>query len=155
MTSCKKVLLLKGKDADTVLLRKALRANAVVTEVRSLPELAQLLSRGCGDYDALFCGWEIAGGTWHDALSEVRQSASTLPVVVVARLGGEKQWIEVLAQGAFDMIAAPYQVRTILYLLEHAAASKAAIAQHSSEGLEEPHAQQLRDSSHSLPAAAS
>ena len=88
--------------------------------------MVRLLSKG--GYDALFCGWEIAGGTWHDALNAVQQRAAELPVIVVARLGGEKQWVEVLGQGAFDMIAEPYQMRSIRYLLEHAAASKAARA---------------------------
>jgi DNA-binding NtrC family response regulator len=124
MPACRKVLLFKSNDVDLISLRKALRAHARVTEVGTLSDLARLL--GEGDYDALFCGWEIAGGTWQDALNEVQQRASELPVVVAARLGGEKQWVEVLGRGAFDMITAPYQMRTILYLLEHAAASKAA-----------------------------
>jgi len=124
MPAFRKVLLLKSDDVDLIPLRKALRAHAKVTEVDTLADLARLL--GKGDYDALFCGWDVAGGTWQDALNEVQRRASELPVVVVARLGGEKQWVEVLGQGAFDMITAPYQIQTVLYLLEHAAASKAA-----------------------------
>ena len=123
----KKVLLFTSKNFDAVSGRKALRAHANVTEVGTLADLVRLLSKG--GYDALFCGWEIAGGTWHDALNAVQQRASELPVVVVARLGGEKQWVEVLGQGAFDMIAEPYQMRDpSADPLEHAAASKAARA---------------------------
>jgi DNA-binding NtrC family response regulator len=125
MSPCRNVLLLtEGKDVASLL--KALPEHANVTEVSSLSHLASLLS--LGDYDVLFCGSEIPGGTWHDALGEVQQRACEIPVVVVARLGGEKQWVEVLGQGAFDMIAAPYQLQGILYLLEHAAASKQARA---------------------------
>jgi DNA-binding NtrC family response regulator len=126
MSPSKNVLLLKSKDVDVVPLQEALQEHAKVTEVANLAHLSRLLAQG--DYDVLFCGSEITDGTWHDAFNEVQRRSSELPIVIVARLGGEKQWIDVLGQGAFDMVTAPYQMRTLLYLLEHAAASKQARA---------------------------
>ena len=32
-----------------------------------------------------------------------------LPVIIICRLGGEKEWAGVLESGAFDLLVAPYQ----------------------------------------------
>ena len=42
--------------------------------------------------------------------------------IVVSRCGGEKEWVEVLDAGCFDLVCAPFSARQVLYVVEHAVA---------------------------------
>ena len=116
-----KVLLISSDETEASTWEEILRDHAMLKSVRSLPELEKSLESDV--YDAVFCGWSFHLGTWQDTLQQVRQRCPDVPVVIFCRAGSEREWLKVLEAGAFDLLAAPYQQRTALYVLEQAVAS--------------------------------
>lgn len=122
-----RVLLLSGEETEASSLREILTRHVELANAWTLAEMVELL--GGGGFDAFLCDWSFQGGTWQDALGEVQQRHPDLPTIVVRRLGGEQEWIQVLDAGAFDLVAAPYCEYAVLSVLEHAVASYQARAE--------------------------
>jgi FixJ family two-component response regulator len=55
-------------------------------------------------------------------LQTVAQAGANIEVVVCSRLGDHKLWIDVLEQGAYDLLVEPYQHEEIRRIVEGAAA---------------------------------
>ena len=121
MLSEPKVLLLSSDDAEARRWEEMFREHATLGIARNLDELQRNLERD--SYDALFCGWSFQMGTWNDALRQVQSRRPELPVVVFSGTGGEQEWVQVLESGAFDLLVAPYEKRTVMPILEQAVAS--------------------------------
>jgi DNA-binding NtrC family response regulator len=94
---------------------------ATVTRV---PRIQDALSTAAESYDAIFCPWEFAEGTWRGVLEEAQKLDPPIPVIVLSRWAGEKQWVETLQAGAFDLLVPPFTNYQILAVLEHAMASR-------------------------------
>ncbi len=125
----RKVLLLCGSDPGTALLKEILARHAEVASASDIPSMrSQLAEDGC---DLLICDWRFSMGTWRDALEGVRHAHPDLPVLVVCRSAGEREWREVLEAGAFDLLTEPYSERAVLSVVEHAFASRDARATRS------------------------
>jgi DNA-binding NtrC family response regulator len=121
MLTFPRILLLSSDESEARNWEEMFREHATLRRVRNLEELHRTLQ---GDfYDALFCGWSFQSGTWNEALGQVRQERPDLPVVIFSGTGGEREWINVLEAGAFDLLVAPYQKRTVLPVLEQAVTS--------------------------------
>ena len=133
MLSWPKVLLLSSDDAETQNWEEVFREHATMRRVRTLNELQDHLQDD--RYDALFCGWSFHTGTWNQALEHVQQSCPDLPVVVFSGTGDEREWVRVLQAGAFDLLVAPYQKRTVLPVLEQAIISHEARRYHHDDYL--------------------
>ena len=121
MLSEPKVLLLSSDEAEARKWEEMFRQHATLRIALNLDELRTNLERD--SYDALFCGWSFQMGTWNDALRQVRSRCPELPVVVFSGTGGEREWVQVLESGAFDLLVAPYEKRTVMPILEQAVAS--------------------------------
>ena len=120
MEAYPKVLLL-GSDPDWCALEEILTRYALVTKVKTVPEALALIERG--PCDAFFCQWEMADGTWRSVLEEIRKRRLEVPVIVFCHCGGEHEWTDVLAGGAFDLLAPPYNSYQVGVMLEHALVS--------------------------------
>ena len=118
MLSCARVLLISSNEVEASALEGILREEASLQSVRNISELQAALAKG--GYDAVFCGWSFQRGTWLDALKEAQQRRPNLPVIIFSRTGGEREWLEVIEAGAFDLLTAPYVKRHVLPVLEHA-----------------------------------
>ena len=129
MLSQPKVLLISSDEMEASTWEEILRDHVMLKSVRSLPELKKSLESDA--YDAVFCDWSFHLGTWQDALQQVRQRCPDLPVIIFCRAGSEREWLTVLEAGAFDLLAAPYQQPTVLYVLEQAVASYEARRPHN------------------------
>jgi DNA-binding NtrC family response regulator len=105
----------EGADAAEILSQFA-SVTRVLTVPTSLP-------KGSEAYDAVFCDWDCADGTWRDVLSRLQELQLQVPQIVLSRCGCEKEWIEVLEAGAFDFLVPPYSSTQVLATLEHALAS--------------------------------
>ena len=112
------VLLLSTDTEEVSKWERILSEHAVLKRVGNLLELERQLESEV--YDALFCGWSFHFGTWKDALRTVQKRCSDLPVIIFSGNGGEKEWVQVLEAGAFDLLVEPYQKRAVLPVLEHA-----------------------------------
>jgi two-component system chemotaxis response regulator CheY len=64
----------------------------------------------------------LPDGDWLGVLQIVAQAGANIEVVVCSRLGDHKLWIDVLEQGAYDVLVEPYQHEEILRIVEAAAA---------------------------------
>jgi DNA-binding NtrC family response regulator len=115
------ILLLNSDRAETKLLEDILGGRADVKTAHDLVELSPLLA--ASSYNVVFCGWSFQQGNWEDALGQVRQHSPDLPVIICRPTGTEREWVEVLEAGAFDLLIAPYQKETVLATLEQAVAS--------------------------------
>ena len=124
-----KVLLLSSDEAETSIWEEIFREHAILKSVKNLSELQSNLEGG--SYDAVFCGWSFHQGSWHEALEQFQQRCPNLPVIVFCREGGEKEWLEALGAGAFDLLVAPYLKCNVLPVLEHAVASHEARRLHN------------------------
>ena len=121
MSSQPKVLIISSEEEELSVLEQILSEHVVLHSVRDLGQLESRLEDV--SYDAVFCGWSIHRGAWNDALGRVRLRNPDLPVVVFCRTGGEREWVDVLEAGAFDLLAAPYGRLAVLSVLEQAVAS--------------------------------
>jgi DNA-binding NtrC family response regulator len=81
-------------------------------------------------YDAVFCSRTLSSGSWGEALKQVRQGYPDVPVIILSHTADEKEWAEVLAAGAFDLLGLPCYERTLLSVMEHAVATREARAWH-------------------------
>lgn len=120
------VLLLSTDSAETSQIQKLLSKHASVTPVGDPSELTTALIEK-HDYDVLFCAWSFQKGTWMDVLEDMRQCHPELPVIVLSPAPEVREWTEVLEAGAFDLLVPPHEERSVLAVLEHAAASSQAL----------------------------
>ena len=122
-----RVLLLSSNEEATRLLREALSREAELATAWTPEELFGLLQRT--GYDAFLCDWDCPGGGWREVCGNVKQNYPDLPIILLCRMcrcGGEKEWVEVVEAGCFDLVCAPYFDRQILSVIEHAVASREA-----------------------------
>jgi len=117
----RKILLLSSDQSETDTFKSILSEPLGIRCVGDLLELQSILQDS--SYDAVLCGWSFQDGTWNDALGKIQQSCPAMPVIIFCKTGGEREWIEVLDAGAFDLLIAPYQRATVLTVLEHAVAA--------------------------------
>ena len=128
MLAYPKVLLLAGDEREAMNLQQLLFPYVSLTCSPTLAVLGNLLKNGA--YDALFCMESPRPETWNDVIREVHQYHPDLPVIILSRTGDEREWQEVLDAGAFDLLAPPYQGRTLVAVLEQAVASRQAWGWH-------------------------
>ena len=124
MAKVRKVVLLGNGGGEMAALQGVLAHHTVFTRVRDIPQALSILA--AGDYDALFCGWVLHSDTWREALKEVHKRHPDLPVIVVYHAAEEKDWVDVLNAGAFDLLAPPYDEAMVLAVLEDAILSREA-----------------------------
>jgi DNA-binding NtrC family response regulator len=123
-----KVLFI-GSNSDGADVAEILAQFASVTRVLRVP--TALPTQETEAYDAVFCDWDCADGTWRDVLSKLKELHLPIPLIVLSRCGCEKEWIEVLEAGAFDFLVPPYTSTQLLAVLEHALASSQPSMAHS------------------------
>lgn len=120
-----RILMLSDQEEATGFLRETLAAHLDVATARDSEELFSLLQSS--SFDAFLCDWDCPENTWREICREVKGSHPDLPIIVVCRMcrsGGEREWVEVLEAGCFDLACAPYSDRMILSIIEHAVASR-------------------------------
>ena len=128
MPTYPKVLLISDDEMEASVLEGILTEHVVLRNVRDLAELQTAL--GKGSYDALFCGWSFRHNTWSDTLKQIQQRCPDLPVIVFSRTAGEREWLQVIEAGGFDLLTAPYLMRHVLPVLQHAVVSHEARRMH-------------------------
>jgi DNA-binding NtrC family response regulator len=67
--------------------------------------------------------WSFEWSLRSEVLEQVQEKCPSLPVIIFCRMGSEKEWVEVLEAGGFDLLVPPYRKSTVLSVLEHAVAS--------------------------------
>jgi len=98
-----------------------LREFAVIKHADSLEKIRHILQDG--NYSALFCPWRLGSNPWTEVLAVARrESGPALPVIVVARNGGWKEWAEVLDAGGSDLLVPPISKLTAMAALQQAGA---------------------------------
>jgi DNA-binding NtrC family response regulator len=118
MLSYAKVLMICSDEREKRTLEGVLNDHVILRTVADLGELQSVLEGG--SYDALLCGWSFHRGTWNDALKQVQERCPDLPVIIFSGVGGEREWLQVLEAGGFDLLVAPFIRRTVLPVLEQA-----------------------------------
>ena len=116
-----KVLLITSDPAETEVLERILKDHVILRSGANLMELQALLEET--KYDAVFCGWSFHRGTWYDAVDRILNHTPDLPIVIFCRTAGEREWVEVLKAGAFDLLVPPYGELAVLSVLEQAVSS--------------------------------
>ncbi|OFW12908.1 MAG: hypothetical protein A3H27_07825 [Acidobacteria bacterium RIFCSPLOWO2_02_FULL_59_13] len=116
-----KVLLLTNDDTEAFSLLEILGNYAFLVHARDISEVkSRLEENSC---DVLLCAWSFYQPNWDGALQEVRERDPDLPVIVLSRTGGEREWIEVIEAGAFDLLAVPWQESTFRAVVGQAVVS--------------------------------
>lgn len=68
----------------------------------------------------IFCDYRFPDGTYRDVLHLVRAVEPKVPVVVMSRLADWDEYLDVLRQGAFDLIASPSEPTDLLLAVSRA-----------------------------------
>lgn len=116
-----KVLLFVCDASEKAVLQRALAPHAELTWVCSPQEVAQQLEKV--DYDVVFCARTLFMGSWREVLEEVQLLNPNLPVIVLSQTASATEWEDVLAAGAFDLLAPARDERALLSVMEHAVVS--------------------------------
>jgi DNA-binding NtrC family response regulator len=122
MTTYPQVIYLGGKDAGRQELDQNLRKIATVMVAEAIPEMLRLVeSEGA---DVVLCEWSFPGGTWREAVAQLRRFHPHLPAIVISQTQGLdegiQEWLEVLSGGAFDLLLAPSNEYSVRSMMEHA-----------------------------------
>ena len=134
MVSVPRVFLFVCDAGQKAILQQALAHHAELAWACNPQEMIQQLEQA--RYDAVFCSRTLSTGSWGEALKQVRQLYPDVPVIILSQTADEKEWLEVLAAGAFDLLGLPCYERTLLSVVEHAVASGEARAWHSGASLQ-------------------
>jgi len=122
MTTNPQVVYLGSRKTGRVEFDKNLRRLATVTIAESIPEMLELVEESGAD--VVLCEWNFAGGTWREALDELRRLHPDLPAIVISQTEGIdegiQEWLEVLSGGAFDLLLAPSNEYSVRSMMEHA-----------------------------------
>ena len=129
-----RVLLCVCDAAQKAGLQQTLAAHAELSWACNPQEIARQLQQK--KYDAVFCARALCSGSWSEVVQGVRQQCPELPVIILSQTADEKEWAEVLAAGAFDLLGLPCYDRTLLSVMEHAMASGEARAWHPMASLQ-------------------
>ena len=73
-----------------------------------------------GDSRVLLAETAFPGGTWQDALAFKRRRHPEAALVVAAEYADERLWLDVLDQGAYDLILKPFVAEELLRILANA-----------------------------------
>ena len=122
MRSAATVLFVSGNPAETSVFERILGENMVLRRVENLAELKTVMANG-DDCDAVLCGFSFRQGEWKDALRYVLQGSPDFPLVISRRMGAEREWVEVIGAGAFELLPIPHAEGSVLMHLEEAVAS--------------------------------
>ena len=122
MTMNPQVIYLGGRKTGRVEFDENLRRLATVRIAESIPEMLEQVEEAGAD--VVVCEWSFAGGTWRDALEELRRRHPDLPAIVISQTEGIdegiQEWLEVLSGGAFDLLLAPSSEYSVRSMMEHA-----------------------------------
>ncbi len=119
-----KVLLLTRDENEARSLQEILGNYARLVRARGLLEAESHLEKG--NCNVLFCSWAFYRAFWNGALQEMCDRYPALPVVVLSHTGGEREWLEVLEVGAFDLLALPCEKPALVALVKQAVVSNQA-----------------------------
>lgn len=93
-------------------------ANVHLIQASSLEQADLLLADG--DSLVLLAEAYFAGGTWQDALALKRERHPEAVLVVASDRADERLWLDVLDQGAYDLILKPFDAEELLRILANA-----------------------------------
>jgi len=116
-----KVLLLTSDHQERRELEEILENHALLACASDLLELKSHLQEG--SVDVVFCSWPFYLGSWNGILREVQDQHPDLPVIVLSPSGGEREWMEVMESGVFDLLTWPSPRPWVLAAVEQAAES--------------------------------
>ena len=120
-------------------MKTKITAMLIMAQERRLPLLAALES--CGIDVLLVCNCNegrrmleirpqvqvvltdaaLPDGDWQGVLQIVAEAGVDIEVVVCSRLGDHKLWIDVLEQGAYDVLVEPFECEEVRRIVEAAA----------------------------------
>jgi DNA-binding NtrC family response regulator len=110
------------------LLIEILKNHLALTHTGNLLDMSALLRER--DPDLLLCDWPFYAEGWREVLNAVDSYTPGMPVIVLSRHGGEREWIAALESGAFDLLSWPSPKPVVLAAVEQAMASHAARKQY-------------------------
>ena len=122
MSARARVLFLKGRAKSYDPLVDCLAEIADAKYVATLPAFKKQLADG--HYEAIFCTASFYGGTYRDLLELTQELRLDVPVIVCAEEDGDREWVEALERGAFDLLVAPFQKGAVARVIEEALQSR-------------------------------
>ena len=85
-----------------------------------------------GAIKAIICEQRLPDGTWRDLLHHIADPSLGTPLIVSSHIADADLWVEVLNIGGFDLLAKPFTEKEVLWVLESARQTTAAIANQKS-----------------------
>jgi DNA-binding NtrC family response regulator len=120
-----KVLVVLGSQECGCLVQNLRELSEVVTAT-GMDEAMQALRRE--EFDAVFSAWEIPGGLWSELLTALQSEKMSVPAILYYHCADEREWLQALEAGAFDLLAPPFDKYKLSVVLEHARSSRRRMA---------------------------
>ncbi|MBI4460900.1 MAG: response regulator [Acidobacteria bacterium] len=115
------MLLLVSSRELPGLLRILSGTNGNILLAGSVREALQRLCAPA-NFNLIIADAELPDGSWEDLLSFLTQRQKPCEIVVCSRRADEQFWVEVIAHGAFDLLAEPYDEREVVRIIHNALA---------------------------------
>ena len=109
-------------DAATVKLLKFIEDKVSLRRMDNLPEFKRIIRQA--PPDIVFCSWEFPSGDWKDVITATEEMDSDIPVIVISKEEDGGAWFEVFKGGGFDMLAPPFRISTVEWVLHQAIESR-------------------------------
>jgi DNA-binding NtrC family response regulator len=120
MTEKTSALLVHQNSETLRALKRALESLGVgVSQAGTRAEAKRMLG-GVNPAPLVFTDVQVPDGTWADILTVAEKVLLPVNVIVVARLGDVRFYVEVIEAGAYDFIAPPFNATDLAYVIRSA-----------------------------------
>lgn len=121
MKNLPKVLVVLGSQECGCLVENLRELGEVVTAT-GVDEAMQALRQE--EFDAVFSAWQFPQGVWSDLLAALQSERISVPAILYYHCADEREWLQALEAGAFDLLAPPFDKYKLSVVLEHARSSR-------------------------------
>jgi DNA-binding response OmpR family regulator len=119
MTRTKSALLVSAVDEDHEFLGRVFSRQGWMLYTSRVLESAQAFLR-YNPVPIVIAERDLPLGNWKDLLAAIQQLPNAPLLIVTARLADDYLWAEVLNLGGYDVLAKPFQMTELLWVLDNA-----------------------------------
>ncbi len=110
----KSILVLDGDQDSSWELKLSLEGSGYRVDWCNWPGNSQIAASNLADFDLVICDLDNGLGVWKLLLDWIRAQRLDTQLVLTSRQAAEREWLEALQLGVFDLLIKPYSRSEIL-----------------------------------------
>ena len=107
-------MVLDGDEDSRVALEESLDELGHRTQLFPFPKALQVPEFDFAGFDLVICDLDEVPELWKRLLDRIRAQGLNTQLVLTSRKAAEREWLEALQLGAFDLLAKPYSKSEVL-----------------------------------------